>query len=209
MNKKYIKKSCEVCNRIGQELNRIPHTASFFPELRPLAKDYLISIRHLIRHVIRKKELWEIAIRLYKRAIQDTLIAEDIILFNKVIIEIQESIKEYEYALIDYGHRVMSVMNWWQKFGADYTELFELCGVEITRANTEHGIDVLQDKPAFANLLFVYNLDYRRTGDFIEEKFDGPFTHAINAYYRSLIGTVDTRAVFDEFLNQTNTIERV
>lgn len=82
--------------------------------------------------------------------------------------------------LILAGETVSNSLDLWQLHGATLQELCNLCNRDYEQVCTELLRDPGQYR--FSELIFIYNLDYKGTGDFLNFEVDAPLTHSIKEY---------------------------
>ena len=77
------------------------------------------------------------------------------------------------------GNLMFLLLDDWQKLGATFGELCNLCNI-----SEKQGRKALResDIEEFSEMLFVCNLDYKNTGDFIEDIPEAPFTVCIKEF---------------------------
>ncbi len=77
------------------------------------------------------------------------------------------------------GNLMFLLLDDWQKLGATFGDLCNLCNV-----SEKQGRDALGDSDIdeFSKMLFVCNLDYKNTGNFIEDIPEAPFTICIKEF---------------------------
>lgn len=77
------------------------------------------------------------------------------------------------------GNMMFLLLDDWQKLGATFRELCNLCNISEKQGKNALGECGIDD---FSEMLFVCNLDYKNSGDFIEDIPEAPFTICIKEF---------------------------
>lgn len=108
--------------------------------------------------------------------------------------------KEYHDIVVMAGESLMSALDSWQDTGASFSELCNLCSVSAERAAQEVGPEIHNQ---FSSIIFVYNLDYKGSGDLLLMEEDAPLTHSIKEYMLDrMINTKEGRNASDQAIKE-------
>lgn len=113
----------------------------------------------------------------------------------------KEKLFKLKQIIIKYGSIILVLLDDWQEQGATYEELYTLCNL-----NSSLWIDksTIADRCiSFSDAIFVYNIDYKEKGDWIEDTANAPLTICIKEFMSyTMLNTEIGKVAADKALNE-------
>ena len=113
----------------------------------------------------------------------------------------KEKLFKLKQIITEYGSIICVLLDAWQEQGATYEELYTLCNL-----NSSLWIDksAIADRcTSFSSAVFVYNIDYKEKGDWIEDTPNAPLTICIKEFMLyTMLNTEIGKASADKTLNE-------
>ena len=114
--------------------------------------------------------------------------------------QLRDEIENARERLISTGEAISGILDLWQHSGATLRDLCNLCNRDyewVLNRLGEHAGD------EFSKIVFVYNLDYKSSLDYIDHSVDAPLTHAMNEYILDvMLNTEDGRRASHEAMEK-------
>jgi len=101
---------------------------------------------------------------------------------------LRNQLHEAKKLLSSIGSQLCSALDYWQVLGATIPELCNLCNRDYSQVVQElQKSDSDWPTRNFSDLIYIHNLDFKSSLDWLDFKVDAPLTHAIKEYYLDLM----------------------
>lgn len=113
----------------------------------------------------------------------------------------KEKLFKLKQIIIEYGSIILVLLDDWQEQGATYEELYTLCNLNSSLWINK---STIADRCiSFSDAIFVYNIDYKEKGDWIEDTPNAPLTICIKEFMLyTMLNTEIGKAAADKALNE-------
>lgn len=123
--------------------------------------------------------------------------ATDVTLINPY----KEKLSKLKQIITEYGSIICILLDDWQEHGATYEELYTLCNLNSSLWIDKS--DIADRCISFSSAVFVYNIDYKEKGDWIEDTPNAPLTICIKEFMLyTMLNTEIGKASADKALNE-------